>query len=175
MNIFGVGTAEFVLILLIMLIVAGPKRMVRWAYTVGLWLGKLRGLWSQVVDAMEKEMREAGYDVDLPRDLPTRQNITQIATKALKPYTDEFQKEAQTVTAPLKATTTAADKLIKDGLKNKPESAPAPIVPKVEPLGTWSQSVENATPHNTADAAHQFGAWSQPEHPSQNNQGKINS
>ena len=31
MNIFGIGGAEFIVILIIMLIIAGPKRMATWA------------------------------------------------------------------------------------------------------------------------------------------------
>ncbi len=35
MNLLGVGVPELVVIFVIMLVFAGPKRMVRWAYVLG--------------------------------------------------------------------------------------------------------------------------------------------
>ena len=35
MDILGIGGGELVLIVLVMLVVAGPKRMIQWAYIAG--------------------------------------------------------------------------------------------------------------------------------------------
>ena len=43
MDILGVGGWEIVAILLIMLIVAGPKRMISWSYTLGKYVSQLHG------------------------------------------------------------------------------------------------------------------------------------
>lgn len=92
MNIFGVGGAELVVIILIMLIVAGPQRMLRWAYLLGKWTGKLRDMWKEVMVVVQKEIDEAGVDVKLPDEIPTRQNLAQWGQQAIKPYTDKMRE-----------------------------------------------------------------------------------
>lgn len=72
MEIFGVGGAELVAILIIMLIVAGPKRMIQWAYVLGQYVAKFRSIWSEVMDGVQKELDAAGMDVQLPKTMPTR-------------------------------------------------------------------------------------------------------
>lgn len=92
MNIFGIGGAEFIVILLIMLIIAGPKRMATWAVIMGKYVGKLRVMWSEVVDVVQKEIDEAGVDVKLPKDLPTRQNISKMITDVAKPISQPLEE-----------------------------------------------------------------------------------
>lgn len=92
MNIFGIGGAEFIVILLIMLIIAGPKRMATWAVIMGKYVGKLRVMWSEVVDVVQKEIDEAGVDVKLPKDLPTRQNISKMITDVAKPLSQPLEE-----------------------------------------------------------------------------------
>ncbi len=75
MNVFGIGGWELVLVLLIMLIVAGPKRMAQWAYTLGTWTAKLRVMWEEVAESLQKELDESGVNVEVPRTPPTRQSI----------------------------------------------------------------------------------------------------
>jgi Sec-independent protein translocase protein TatA len=72
MEIFGVGGAELVAILIIMLIVAGPKRMIQWAYVLGQYVAKFRSMWSDVMDGVQKELDAAGMDVQFPKTMPTR-------------------------------------------------------------------------------------------------------
>ncbi|MAU12092.1 MAG: hypothetical protein CL607_19875 [Anaerolineaceae bacterium] len=92
MNIFGIGGAEFIVILIIMLIIAGPKRMATWAVIMGKYVGKLRVMWSEVVDVVQKEIDEAGVDVKLPKDLPTRQNISKMITDVAKPISQPLEE-----------------------------------------------------------------------------------
>ncbi len=72
MEIFGIGGAELAAILIIMLIVAGPKRMIQWAYVLGQYTAKARSMWSDVMDNVQREIDAAGVDVKLPKTMPTR-------------------------------------------------------------------------------------------------------
>ncbi|MEL6405620.1 MAG: hypothetical protein AAFR81_14730 [Chloroflexota bacterium] len=181
MNIFGIGGAELVLILLIMLIVAGPKRMLKWAYVIGTWVGKFRVMWEQVVDVMQKEVDAAGMDVEIPRELPTRQNLSRAAEQFVKPYSDELQK-------PFKEVTTAAGAAL-DEVNSAVQEAKDETERISKRVSSWDgsgsttavarrpvQQAENAladdTSTETEDATSEpaesnFGAWSNPQSPSQ--------
>ena len=63
MEIFGVGGAELAAILIIMLIVAGPKRMIQWAYVLGQYMAKARAMWAETMTYVQKELNDAGMDV----------------------------------------------------------------------------------------------------------------
>lgn len=69
MNIMGAGPAELVLVFIIMLVVAGPKRMIQWSYTLGQYVAKLREMFQETMNAVRKEFEDAG--VDIRKDLPT--------------------------------------------------------------------------------------------------------
>lgn len=91
MNILGVGPAELVVILIIALIFAGPQRMLRWAYYAGQMLAKLRVMWGEVMEVVQKEINAAGFDVEVPRDLPTRGSITKMAQDVMKPLSQPVE------------------------------------------------------------------------------------
>ncbi|MCY4073298.1 MAG: hypothetical protein OXG60_18555 [Chloroflexi bacterium] len=104
MNIFGVGGAELVAILVIMLVFAGPKRMIHWSYVLGQYVAKFRVIWSQTVDLVQKEFDDAGVDIKLPKEPPTRQNLNRSLGEAMKPMTkpiqdsiDEVKKDVDTL------------------------------------------------------------------------------
>jgi Sec-independent protein translocase protein TatA len=141
-NIFGIGGAELVLIFVIMLLVAGPKRMIRWAYVLGQYVGKLRKMWGEVVDMMQKEADAAGLDITIPKELPSRQGITKLVVDAVKPYAEEIQKPIDEIKAPLRDTVAEAKSLISE----KQDS------PRNEKLGAWSDSKDES-----------FGSWGQQE------------
>ncbi len=90
MEIFGIGGAELVAILIIMLIVAGPKRMIQWAYVLGQYTAKARAMWAETMTYVQKELNEAGMDVELPKDIPTRRSLN-----------TEISKQVQKVVAPI--------------------------------------------------------------------------
>lgn len=103
MNVFGVGAWELVAILLIMLVFAGPKRMIHWSYVLGQHVSKFRKIWSETVDLVQKEFDEAGVDIKLPKEPPTRGNLNKSLTEAVKPMTkpvqdslDEVKKDMDT-------------------------------------------------------------------------------
>jgi len=78
MEIFGVGSGEVVAILVIMLVVAGPKRMVQWAYVLGQYVSKARAMWDEVMAGVQKEINEASLDVQLPKTMPTRADLNNL-------------------------------------------------------------------------------------------------
>lgn len=173
MNIFGVGGAELVLILLIMLVVAGPKRMIHWAYILGQYVGKFRAMWSEVVDVVQKEFDEAGVDVKLPKEPPTRQNINQWAASSLKP-----------ISKPIESTWQSIDQDLKADLEGRPPAKPVqPPVAKAPSagkgvaaaktaaadkasvngsLGTWG-GANKASTSDAPAAKDSLGTWSQPD------------
>ena len=107
MSLFGMGGWELFLVFIIMLIVAGPKRIAQWAYTLGKWSTKMREVWQQTVVVLQRELDEAGIEVDLPQDLPTRQNLRQTA--------QQFGKQ---VMSPALDPITEVTKELQDGLKS---------------------------------------------------------
>jgi Sec-independent protein translocase protein TatA len=137
MNIFGVGGAEFVLILVIMLIVAGPKRMIRWSYLLGQAIGKARTIWSQVAETLQKEFDNAGVKVDVPKDLPTRQSVGRMVEQIAKPIVDPIATPLNDAVQDVKKATT------------------------LPTLGTWSKSAAPEASQDTPDPAPSFGTWAQ--------------
>ncbi len=85
MEIFGVGGAEMVAILIIMLVVAGPKRMIQWAYVLGQYVAKGRTMWADVMAGVQKELDQAGMDVQLPKTMPTRADLNKHITTFTNP------------------------------------------------------------------------------------------
>lgn len=138
MEIFGIGGAELIAILLIMLIVAGPKRMIQWAYVLGQYTAKLRAMWAETMNALQKELNESGVDVQLPKDIPTRSSLT-------REFNKQIEKVASPVTKPIQDTLNETRDEI-TGLKqqatvnesngtNKPAS---PSANGKSDFGTWS-------------------------------------
>ena len=68
MEILGIGGAEFIAIFIIMLVVAGPKRMIQWAYVMGKYTAKIRAMWAESMTYLQKEFDAAGLDVILVGD-----------------------------------------------------------------------------------------------------------
>ncbi|MEP7286427.1 MAG: hypothetical protein ABI947_11725 [Chloroflexota bacterium] len=68
MNILGVGPWEVIAILAIMLVVAGPKRMILWAYELGRYVAKFRAMFAETVEAINKELQETGLEI--PKNAP---------------------------------------------------------------------------------------------------------
>jgi sec-independent protein translocase protein TatB len=95
MNIFGIGEGEILLIIVIILIVAGPKRMIRWAYTLGSYLGKFKQMWLVAADELQKEADAAGLGLQIPKSMPSRQAVSGIAGTVLKPYTTSLQSSVR--------------------------------------------------------------------------------
>lgn len=151
MNILGVGTAELVVILLIMIVVAGPKRMLQWAYWMGVYFGKARRIFAQMMTLVQEEIKQAGVEVTLPKELPNRAQLNQWSRDALKPLLEPVEKALKEA----------------EELELRPDSTPNQLTADPahrEQLGSWNDLLKaKPTPPNNT-----FGTWSQPTTPQEN-------
>jgi Sec-independent protein translocase protein TatA len=185
-NIFGVGGAELVLIFIIMLVVAGPKRMLRWAYLFGKFAAQLRVIWDNVMEIVQKEVEAAGMDVDIPRELPTRNNVTKWFNEQTRDVTAPLQKDIDRVDGTLKQAQRDLGAWNKPGnstQENNPAVSSDENGGSVEPsrqasrrveshagdaaFGSWTASDNGGTGSDAGNGADDsgFGAWEQPRHP----------
>lgn len=138
MEIFGIGGWEMLTILLILIIVAGPKRMLAWSYQLGKYIAIIRGMWAETAKQLQKELDSAGVDVQVPKELPTRQSIQKEISRQVAPIT----KPMDEIRDNLKVT---ADDVRRPYMPPKPSEIKAPAVaPKPAEsngggeFGTWS-------------------------------------
>ncbi len=183
MDILGVGGWELVAIFLIMLVVAGPKRMISWSYTLGKYVAQLRHMWAETAEMLQKEFDEAGVDVRVPKDIPTRATLNQEIGRALTPITKPFQELLDATKREIETTQKSVTSATKFDLAptTKPET-PAPTSPtyypsaKPEPTPEppanpelpTADSAPAAPPEAPATAASsngrpKYGTWSQPD------------
>jgi Sec-independent protein translocase protein TatA len=114
MELFGIGTAELIAILIIMLVVAGPKRMLYWAYILGQYTAKLRRMWAETMAVVQREFDTAGMDITVPKEIPTRSSIVSQMNSALSGMTRPVQAaldEAKTEVYEAQAVLTVAQKV----------------------------------------------------------------
>jgi Sec-independent protein translocase protein TatA len=137
MDIFGIGGWELIAILLIVIIVAGPKRMLTWSYQLGRYIAILRSMWVETARQLQKEFDSAGVDVKVPEELPTRQHIQKEIGRLAAPVTQPLEDTMQNLKV------TSAD-------IRRPLTAPKPAETPVPP------------PANTASNG-DFGTWSKPD------------
>lgn len=97
MEFFGVGGMELIAILLIALIVAGPKRMIAWSYTLGKWVSQARRMWSETAALLQKELDDAGVDIKVPTEPPTRQSLNNEVRRLTNPVTKPLQDSLKSV------------------------------------------------------------------------------
>lgn len=187
MNVFGVGAWELVAILLIMLVFAGPKRMIHWSYVLGQHVAKFRKIWSETVDLVQKEFDEAGVDIKLPKEPPTRKNLNKSLTEAVKPMTkpvqdslDEVKKDMDTFKEVSDSLNDKKPKPVASASQSKAASAqtvkppekpakPTPqeaTVPPQQPepatMGAWGGGASTASPasSNANGSRVDLGTWS---------------
>ena len=134
MNILGAGDIELIVILVIMLIVLGPRGMARWAYTMGQYAAKMRRMWSEAMGLLQKEFKDAGIDVELPKQPPTRRALNKQVTRALSSVTQPVQETLDEVNAEMKQIKDAASIAEQNGSKLKAETPPS----AASNFGTWS-------------------------------------
>lgn len=101
MNVLGVGGSELLIVLLIMLVIAGPKRMIHWSYVLGRHMAKFRRMWSETVDIVQQEFDEAGVGIQLPKDVPTRGSLQKQAGKVVGGVTAPVQDTLKDVNTQL--------------------------------------------------------------------------
>ena len=156
MSFFGVGTWELLVILLIALIVAGPKRMLEWAYYLGRILGKFRVMWSQVMETIQQELDDSGVDVKLPKTFD-RRAINQTASDFMRPFSEEVRRAEEAYRAELKS------------IEDKYHHEVKELDSSIRTAGTQQTSIDETAPQNGAvDRGNNnppqtgFGTWSTP-------------
>ena len=101
MNILGIGPAELVIVFLLMLMVAGPKRMIAWAYVAGQYAAKIRKMWQEASQVIRKELEQAGVEPEVvdtleqwanPRTRPNSRTLFEPLVKDVKKPLDDIVK-----------------------------------------------------------------------------------
>lgn len=142
MEIFGIGTPEIIAIFIIMLIVAGPKRMIQWAYILGQYTAKLRKMWAEAMNYMQKEFEAAGMDVELPKEIPTRgtltREISKLGEKAMSPVTKPIQDTLKETEAQVKEIKVQTSLTEGNGARSQPAPGSPPPKNGNPNFGTWS-------------------------------------
>lgn len=156
MNIFGIGGWEFALILLIMLIVAGPRRMARWAYELGKQTARLRRMWEETASVLQREFDDAGLDIEVPKTPPRRGDLNNAVknqvNKTMRPMTEPVEEALKEVEDVQKMT---------GGNGRTRERAPG-AVPREQDSGGAARN-GTATDHAAEAAPDEkasFGTWS---------------
>jgi len=161
MNFFGVGAFEILIIFVIMLVVAGPKRMVQWAYHLGQYMTKLRNMWGELMDGVQKELDEAGVDIKVPKDIPTRSDINRLASEAMKPLQEPMEKAVSDYRSEFKDVEGAV-RSVRDDTQNtiKPSDwLTGPTDSASKPSDAANTKKDNGSGATGSDQS-SFGSWS---------------
>lgn len=127
MEILGVGGWELMAILLIMVVVAGPKRMIAWSYKLGQYLAVLRNMWRETAGLLQREFDNAGVDVRVPTEPPTRAALQKEVNRAFSPITKPLESSLSGVKQDLEASTRPA---------STPPVTPASTTPPAKTLAS---------------------------------------
>jgi sec-independent protein translocase protein TatB len=146
MNILGVGPLEILFIIIIALVILGPKDIGRAGLSIGRWLRRImtsetwriiRGTSSELRNIPNRLIREAGLD-ELKDELPTEEELRQAMSM------DEIEKVSQQVSADLSDWTSPAQTILPPGTSSpKPSSKQPSPTPKKQafeepPVSDWS-------------------------------------
>ncbi len=165
MNIFGIGTSELILIFLLMLMVAGPKRMIAWAYVAGTYVAKLRKLWQEASAVIKKELAEAGVEPEVVDTLEKWANpTTRPKVSPLDSLVSEMKKPLDEALKPVQSTLNEV-KSVRLDLTDEAQPKAAP--PPPQPAAAESGSDGNAAQPTDADDSKpptpgRFDAWTTP-------------
>lgn len=155
MNILGIGPAELVIVLVLLLVVAGPKRMVQWAYIAGRYMAQLRAMWQETTQMLQQELEQAGIEpetVDAIRDLTRKRTLR--APNPLDSVVDKMTKPLeQDVLRP-----------VEDVLQQVGDTPLAPKPQQQRPSGNTSAQTESETPaddpvDSEQDTSGRYDAW----------------
>jgi sec-independent protein translocase protein TatB len=159
MELFGIGGMELLLILLIMVMVAGPKRMIAWSYTLGKYVATLRRMWGEAAGMIQKELDQAGVDFKVPKE-PTRENFAREVSRALTPVTKPVQDSLNEVQNDVNAVRQAANLGAWSGKKpltGEQNSAAAPYGTPNPPQPASDNGAAHPAPPSSDGG---FGTWS---------------
>jgi hypothetical protein len=141
-----------------------------WSYTLGKYVAQLRKMWAETAQVIQKEFDEAGVDVQVPKNIPTRGDLNREIGRALTPVTKPFQESLDATKKEIDAT----KKSVSFTVEEKPSSeakidakpaakpAPKPTTPVVPPAPKATTG-ETPAPASNGHAAPDFGTWSKPK------------
>jgi sec-independent protein translocase protein TatB len=95
---FDIGFWELAIIALVALLVVGPERLPKLAYTAGKWLGKGRKMLQQVKNEIDKEMKaEELKDIleEQKKQLNPLEEIVEETRDTLRDFTQEANKSVR--------------------------------------------------------------------------------
>ncbi len=144
MNILGVGPAELIIIFVLLLLVAGPKRMIQWAYIAGRYWAQIRAQLQEAASVFQKELEQAGID---PEVVKTAQKMTRRG--AQNPIT----QAVETLTKPVADAMKEVGTISLEPPKNTPSRAPTTSAP---PAQIAPAPQESAPDDHTSE---RYDAW----------------
>jgi sec-independent protein translocase protein TatB len=155
---FDIGWSEMAVIMLVALVVIGPKDLPRLARTIGQWVAKGRSMAREFQRSLEDMAREAELD-EVKREIEKvgRADIKRSLEKAIDPTGDlgKAFDPSSSSTKPAKAAVAAPNGEAKPLGAAKPEaSVPAPVAPapKAAPPEPSASVAPPAEPKPTAAA-----------------------
>ena len=163
MELFGVGGTELILIIIIAMVVAGPKRVAQWMYYVGKFVARLQRMWAEMMQVIQQELKESGMDIELPKTPPTRQSINQTARNMLKPYTQELDEAKKEIERDLEAVQREANIKQNVLISNQIKQSASLANPVTQPSQNDNQPPSNTSSNgNTTptESSSTFGTWS---------------
>lgn len=142
MDIFGIGLPEIIFVMILALIIMGPKDMAKAGRTIGRSLRRLvtSENWRTIQDASReirnlpnRLMREAGIE-DLEKELPSASVIRrELGVDDMKRDIDQWQKDlSDWTTQPTIGTPEDSPETILP--KTSPGKPPAPVTPPAPPV-----------------------------------------
>ena len=122
--------------------------MIQWAYTMGVYMSKLKTMWGETVKYLQQELDDAGVDIQLPKEVPTRANIRKMADSVIQPIQQPIQDSLKQVQDEVNQATSLeepASKLIEPSEKiavSQNGDLGAWSSPKADDsdLGSWSKT-----------------------------------
>jgi len=79
-NILGIGLPQIAIVLVLSLVLFGPKQMMQYAYQAGRFLSKARAMWEEAARNMQSEIQASGIDLKEFKDIGQglRQDMNQV-------------------------------------------------------------------------------------------------
>lgn len=114
MDILGIGLPEIVLVLLIAIIVVGPKRLPEVAAQMARVIRQLRGYATDVTSQMRSELDELTREYEQMR-------------KELEEVKETALKDVDSVTREVDRAVREAPAIIESSAEEKPETRPSPL------------------------------------------------
>jgi sec-independent protein translocase protein TatB len=161
---FGIGTAELMIIALIALIVLGPEKLPKAARFAGLWIRRARAQWYSVKSELERELAAE----DLKRSVrDAQQSIADVGTQLrdaeahARGRLDEVRQEAGDLVAQARRMSSEppATHRSLDALPEAPIlEPPSPVAPPLPPEAIAGDPTRPPVPATVADEETDRGA-----------------